>query len=194
MKKTIALMVSVLMLGSTLTGCIPPKRNETNDSRTESSTSSTDNSSKESSEENSKPESLKIGETAKTKNWEITVNSAEVVEEVKQNYGSFKPEDGSKYLVINVSVKNISKDPESFLPSYGMGDDIRAKIKYQDYDFSSTNLLGYSEEMHDTILNPLSSKTGIIAFALANEVTENLNELHIVFYEGTSEYDFLLAQ
>ncbi len=198
MKRKLVLVLIGIM---TLTACSGNTRTESGSNAAESGESSaekvesTTESEAGTSEESSEAETLKIGDTATTENWEITVNSAEVVEKIDGDFGTyFKPDEGNKYLVVNLSVKNISKDAETFLPYVGFGDDISAKVKYQDYEFSSTNLLGHSEEMHDSHINPLSSKTGIIAFSLANEVTENLGDVHVVFNERRTDYDFSLGE
>ena len=73
-----------------------------------------------------------------------------------------------------------------------MGKDIKAKLVYGEYDFSSTNLLGYSEDLHNTALNPLSSKTGVIAFSVTKDIAD-LSALNLVFFTNNESYTFLLA-
>lgn len=133
-----------------------------------------------------------IGDTIQTENWEITVNSAEAMDSIKDDFGSYKPDDGNKYIVVNVTAKNLDTDANTFLPSFALASSISAKLQYQEYEFSGTNLMGYDEDLHNTYLNPLSSKTGVMAFSVAEEVSENLSELHLIFSEKNNNFDFSL--
>ena len=198
MKKYIATSAAILAI-TILSGCAPAKEGNQSSNQTSSvaqtnsdTPSSDNNSSEDSSEANSDVEKYKIGDTVKTEGWEITVNSVDAVEKIQADYGSFKPEEGSKYVVLNVTVKNLSTESSTFLPSFSTNRDVRAKIKYQEYEFSATNLLGHSEDLHNTGLNPLSSKTGIIAFSIASDVAEKTDELRLVISENKKEYEFAL--
>nr|WP_304058265.1 DUF4352 domain-containing protein [Enterocloster clostridioformis] len=86
---------------------------------------------------------LAIGEEGTLKDWSIVVTNAEIADSIKENdYYGFSPEEGNKYMAIDVTVSNNGKNAANFLPSFGMGDDISAKVLYQgDYEFSATNLL-----------------------------------------------------
>lgn len=152
------------------------------------SSSATKSEEESSSEENSVEQNFKIGETITTQKWEITVDSVNATEEIKEDYGGFKADEGNKYVVVNVSVKNIGKEADTFLPSFGLSDDIHAKIMYEDYEFSGTNLLGSDNDIHDAYINPLSTKSGIMAFSLASEIADKTNELSLVISEGDNTY------
>lgn len=54
---------------------------------------------------NSEVNTYKIGDIIKTENWEITVNSVKALIEVKSDYVAFKPDEGNKYIIADVSVK-----------------------------------------------------------------------------------------
>ena len=140
-----------------------------------------------------------IGDTVNIDDWEITVNSVEVTDKVpNKTYGTvetyFSPEEGNKYVVFNVTIKNLSTDSSTFLPIAAMGDYVKVKIQYGEYDFSSTNLIGHSDELHQTGLNPLSSKTGILAFDIAEEVVNDFDALRLVFYTKKENRVFQLSE
>lgn len=130
-----------------------------------------------------------INDVAALKDWEISVTDMQIVESIASgDYLKFDPqESGNKFAQVFVTVNNKGKTADSFLPSYVFGDDVNAKIIYGDgYEFSSTNLLGYSNELHDTSINPLSSKTGEIVFEVPETVASSEDELILEF---SSEQD-----
>lgn len=133
------------------------------------------------------------GDTVTIDTWEITLNSVEVLEQIDNTYGYFSPEDGSKYVVANVTVKNTGTQSETFLPAIYLGDDVKAKITYLDYEFSSSQLLGYQDDLHSATLNPLSSKTGIIAFEIADEAV-SANDLVLTLFNNSENITYSLSQ
>ena len=113
-----------------------------------------------------------IGEVAQLKDWEITVTDIQIVDSISVDYGSFNPnEEGNKFVQIFATVENKGKQAGKFLPSFGYGDDVSAKLLYGDgYEFIATQLLGYSNDLHDSSVNPLSSQSGEIAFEIPETV------------------------
>ena len=100
-------------------------------------------------------------------------------------------EEGNKFIQVFVTVNNDGKQADRFLPSYSIGDDVNAKILYSDgYEFTATNLLGYSNDLHDSTINPLSSQTGEIAFEIPSTVAESTDELLIQFSSGNDTLKF----
>lgn len=135
---------------------------------------------------------LSIGDEGSLKDWTIIVTNAEVTDSIKENdYYGFSPEEGNKYLAIDITATNNGKNAATFLPSYGLGDDISAKVLYQgDYEFSATNLLGYSKSIFDTSINPLSTKSGMVAFELPDSVASADEELILVISAGKTNLQF----
>ena len=142
------------------------------------------------SEEEAEETIYNIGDSASLKDWEISVTDMQIVESISAAYGSFSPDEG-KYIQVFVTVVNNGKQADSFLPSIGMGDDVGAKIFFGDgYEFSSTYLLGYENEMHDSTLNPLSSKSGEIIFKVPEAVSDSEDELLMHFISGSDTLVF----
>ena len=122
--------------------------------------------------------------------WQITISGMEIVDEVPNGYGSFVPDEGNKYLLTAVKGENLAKQAQTFLSSYPFGDELTVVLLYGDgYEFVQTNLLGYSESVTDSSVNPLSSKEGKIAFEVPNEVVESTDPLLVHFECNGEELD-----
>ncbi len=148
-------------------------------------------------EEEPKPEEspetiYNIGDSALLKDWNINVTDAQTVDSISSGYIVFSPkEEGNKFLQVYVTVENKGKQADNFLPSFGLRDDVSAKVLYSDgYEFSATNLLGYDNELHDSSINPLSSQTGEIAFEIPSTVADSADELLIEFSSGNDKIKF----
>ncbi len=164
--------------------------NEEAEQKINEEASSEENESSSDAEENSETV-YQIGDSASLKDWTINVTGAQIVDSISSGYGSFTPkEEGNKFMQVFVTVNNEGKQADSFLPTINTGQ-VSAKILYADgYEFSSTNLLGYSNELHDSIINPLSSRTGEIAFEIPGTVAESEDELLIEFSLGNDIIKF----
>ncbi len=96
-------------------------------------------------------------------------------------------------MLVTATAENTGKEADTFLPSFGLNDDVSAKVLYGDgYEFSLTQLLGYSKDLINSTINPLSSKEGDIAFELPNSVADSTEPLIIEFSSGNNNVDFAL--
>lgn len=190
MKKVISIFAAVVIL-CTISGCSIEFKN----SESTKQPISTDNSkASETVAESEEKKVLRFGETITFNDMEITVNSAEIKDKIQNSqYTAFNPDEGNVYVVVNATVKNIGSDAARFLPVVSMNKDINTKLILNTYEFKSTNLIAYSEELHDTFLNPLSSKTGEIAFEISNDIAD-LNSLKFVLFNNKDEYIFSLSK
>lgn len=139
-------------------------------------------------------ETLSLGETGTLGDWEVTVSKIEFLDSIQNgDFISFNPDEGNKFAVVSLTISNQGKESDTFLPSIGMGDDVSAKILYGDgYEFSSTYLLGYELELHDASLNPLSSKDGIIAFEVPQQVVDDTESPLSIQFDGPGAVTFNL--
>ena len=133
-----------------------------------------------------------IGDSAQLKDWQVAVTDFKIVESIAEDYGEFRPDtEGNRYAQVFVTATNNGKQLMNFLPSFGYGDDVSAKLLYGDgYEFSATNLMGYSNEMHDASINPLSSQSGEIAFEIPESVVNSTDEILIQFSSGNDKIQF----
>lgn len=135
-----------------------------------------------------------IGDTATLNDWSINVTNMQIVNSIAGNFGSFSPkEEGNQYVQLFVTITNNGKQSDSFLPTVSFGNEPTARILYGDgYEFPPTNLLGYSNDLHDSVVNPLSSKTGEIAFNIPQSVATATEQLVVEFEAGNKSVEFKL--
>ncbi|MDO5100913.1 MAG: DUF4352 domain-containing protein [Eubacteriales bacterium] len=135
-----------------------------------------------------------VGDKAVLYNWEITVTQVNIVDSISDNQFFFaKPDDGNQFLQITISAKNLGKKMDTFLPTIGMGDDIRCKVVYQDeYEFTASRLITVSTDIHDRSINPLSETEGIIAFEIPDSVATATAPLILEFKSGSDQLKFKL--
>lgn len=115
--------------------------------------------------------------------WAITVTGMDFAPTIPNgDYMEFTPEEGNQFLVVHISITNNGKESDTFLPSFSINGDVTTRVLYGDgYEFSSTSLLGYDKEMHDSALNPLSSKEGDIAFDVPQTLVDSTDPLFVAF-------------
>lgn len=161
-KKLLAILLAGALSASFIACGNGNKDTDTKPETSESSTESTTDEDSELTENESQPEEspetiYETGNSASLKDWTINVTDAQIVDSIAADYGSFEPkEEGNKFIQVFVTVNNDGKQADRFLPSYSIGDDVNAKILYSDgYEFTATNLLGYSNDLHDSTINPL---------------------------------------
>lgn len=120
--------------------------------------------------------------------WEITVNSFEITKNIFSSaYSSFNADEGSSYVVVNATIKNTGTQADNFLQSFSISKDVKAKILYQEkYEYSASDLMGHSDDLHNTYLNPLESKTGIIAFSVVDEAAQQGKLSFVLSFGNTS--------
>lgn len=160
---------------------------ETTESATEASTEAETTAAETTASE------IPMGQTATIDCWDITVSQMQILDAVSNGYGQFEPGEGNKYLLISLSAANNGKESASFLPSFSMTDDIRAKLIYGDgYEFDQTNLLGYDRSLLDSVVNPLSSVEGDMAFEIPNTVAESTDKIILEFVCGNEQLDFVI--
>lgn len=137
---------------------------------------------------------LSLGEEGMIQDWSVTVTGIDFLSEVQANeFSSYRPEEGNLYLIVNLSVTNKGKQADRFMPSISLNSDVSVKILYGDgYEFSSTQFLAYDEDMHDTQLNPLSSKTGIAAFEVPESISKDTEVLILELSAGVETLCFQL--
>lgn len=133
-----------------------------------------------------------IGDTASLKDWSIAVTDFKIADTIDDDYGYFSPDsENGKYAQVFVTVTNNGKQSMTFLPSFGLGDDVGTKLLYGDnYEFSATDLIGYSNEIHDAGLNPMSSQSGEVVFEIPDSVASSTDEIIIQFTSGNDKVQF----
>ncbi len=104
-------------------------------------------------------------------NWQITFNSFYYANSISAGLlREYQAEDGSQFVVINLTVKNLGKEAAVFLPYAPQGNDAVVKIVWNDYEYSRSELQFAKDSLSSEMLNPLVSTSGDIAFILPNEL------------------------
>ncbi len=159
----------------------------------------TTSSNQSSISEETKDDKLNIGETGNLTDWEICLNKYEIKDAIEGNtYGTltttFEPDEGNKYVYLELSVKNISNDSETFLPVVSTSTSgTSVKLIYNnDYTYSSTNLLAHDKELHSKFFNPLTSFEGILAFQIPDSVATASDSLILEIKEGRDSLQYVL--
>jgi predicted nucleic acid-binding protein len=91
-----------------------------------------------------------------------------------------------------MSVTNSGTSADIFLPSVYTSANVRAKIIYGEYEYSATNLLVVSSDLHDETINPLVTISGVIAFNIPDSVADSTDPLVLMLEEGTNTLEFTL--
>lgn len=188
----ILIVALVVIAGFILIGIFASKGSSTSKQPNNNDNADIDQSTDSSQQENKENELLGLNEESTLKDWSITVTNVEFLDKIPQSqYTSFQAKEGNKYFKINCTVTNNGTDSNTFLPSVTLGSSVTAKVLYQnDYEYSPSNLLGNQDDLHDTTLNPLSSKEGIIVFEIPDSVVSSDEELILVLKAGRNEIKY----
>ena len=186
MKKTLFILPTLLLIVSVGCGPTAQQTSMVNDIVTEATTEETETTTKE-----PPTETLAVNEVGSLGDWDISITSFNIVDNIPYSYGAYAPDEGNKYAVAAVHIENKGKTPNKFLPSFSLSSDVRAKMTYGDgYEFTVTQLMGYDKDLHDTTLNPLSNADGEIVFTLPDTVVNDSGELILCFTQDNSELNF----
>ncbi len=180
MKKVFFVLAVCAVVSAALVGCGSSSSTEGSGSAA-TSTAAVSSSAEEVS-------TVAIGETATIGGWEITVTSVEYAPELTPISQSsmavpIPASDGNQFAIVNVQVKNISEDLESFLPSTSFVEHTEETLIYDgkyNYNGRSTEgLISTFNSLVDKVVSPLETKTGYIAFDVPNEVAESEKPLQL---------------
>lgn len=190
MKRTL-IATSMLSIMLMITACSGNTTGDTQKNTAENATSTIESTTApEITTESPKSNEIGLGETGTISNWNVTINKISFKDQVSDNeFTAFTPDsEGNKFLIIELQAENTGKEAAQFLPSFSINDDINAKVFFGDgFEFSMTNLLGYEKNLLDSTINPLSSKSGEIAFEVPKKVYDSKEALTLNFSAGNDE-------
>lgn len=107
-------------------------------------------------------------------NWEITLTNFYFAESVEFGFlTEYRPGDGAKFAIVELTVKNIGTEPEVFLPIIAYGSDTVIKLECGDYTFTRSELLLSNDAISTEGLNPLVSASGIVCFEFPIELIDS---------------------
>jgi hypothetical protein len=112
---------------------------------------------------------VQIGQTLKTKYFDVTVNSAKTSKDVKtgNEFGDVAPEEGNKFLIIDITLKNTDNESRMMF-------DGEVKISYngKEYKYEQPELIaaeGWGMIMDN--INPLVTKKTKLVYKIPAEIT-----------------------
>lgn len=169
------------------------KSTKSNSSSDLSNTTKADTATVSNLNETNKPSFTPVSGTVG--NWEIKINDFSYSDSVSVGVlHEYEAKENSKYCIVSITVKNIGKEAATFLPIVYYGDTTTAKIKWNDLEYTRSNLVFSKDNLSSEDLNPLVSTNGNIAFELPNEVIESNTPPIIVFSYGSESLSFELIK
>lgn len=188
----ILIIALIVIAGFILIGIFASKGSSTSKQPNNNDNAVIDQSTDSTQQENQENGLLGLNEESTLKDWSITITNVEFLDKIPQSqYTNFQAKEGNKYLKIDCTVTNNGTDSNTFLPTITLGSSVTAKVLYQNnYEYSPSNLLGHQDDLHDTTLNPLSSKDGMIAFEIPDSVVSSDEELILVLKAGKDEIKY----
>ena len=137
---------------------------------------------------------LAIGDVAELGDFSVSVTGFDLSTRIDVGYSSYySPDEGNQYGIVSMSVTNNGTEAQTFWPSFSLGDDINGVVIYDNtYEYTSTQLLTYDEDLHDKFLNPLTSAEGNIVFTLPDSVVNGDGPLAIELSYGDDVATFAL--
>lgn len=139
---------------------------------------------------------LPLGETATLGTWKFKVNSFKSSSEIENGSMVFKPRgDGKKFVIVNITVKNTSKEDAKFLKSLSFeGKDVLPQMLYQGTEeIQGTRLLSYSKDLIDKTIDGSSKFSGILVFEVEKDVAKS-GELSLQFSLGKETVSYALKK
>lgn len=110
---------------------------------------------------------LKVGDAFSIGNWDVEIDSLIIVKE----FDSYTVEEGSKFVVLNLQVKNLGTESAVFTRAASpMATDVVFKLYYQDtYEFRHYAFPVNPDDLVLTYIQPLTTVSGFIGFVVPDE-------------------------
>lgn len=175
MKKVLLIAVAMLLVFSGCGGGAQPSEGSQQSQAKESQ-----------KEESTNKLVLSVNETTQIGEWEITPLSYAVSDRIDLDMGYFEPEDGKKYVIPMLTVKNLGKE-QAYIDK-----DISSKLVYQgEYEYKAKAMIGLKGDFLAYTFEPLIEVEGKSAFELPDDIA-NSRELSFVMTHEGKEYWFQL--
>ena len=133
-----------------------------------------------------------IDATAVLEDLEITLQSIIITKELQlMHFSLFKAEEGYKYVVVNLELKNIGENLNVFLPISIFNEEKTATLVYsRRRQFKSMLLLILPGDLHGKRIEPQTSTEGFIVFRVEEDALLGNFELSITNAENVIVFNF----
>lgn len=129
-----------------------------------------------------KETTLALKKTGTVGDWKFKVTKLAAKKKVKTSkYMEAKASDGNLLVLVSMSATNNGKKEATFLPRVGREDTMMtAKLIYKDqYEYQPSSITGYDKDITAKSIDPLSKKSGIVAFDVPKKVAKDLKSCKI---------------
>lgn len=132
----------------------------------------------------------KIGTEISNKKVSIKVNSVKEASSISDSTGYLKytPDDGGKYILVNLTVKNVGDELYSFVVNNFQAESSDGK------QYSPSVLISGNNYLNSGSINPGLSETGNIAFEVPKNVTPAMLTLEFQEFLSLDTADFALSK
>ena len=197
MVKKFIFVLIIFALYSSITGCdmLTASRDRLSQAATVFSDSMADSNTTPSQDVENPLKTPIISDTLVFQDWELTLDSVKIADRVSNgSLMAFRPDEGNKYIVVNMNVKNTSNKAATFMPAvlslYG---ELIISIHYdENFEYRASVLIGHPDDLRDSSIVPLASKTGILAFPIPDDVIISNKSLTIRFSQGDDVKEYSL--
>lgn len=125
---------------------------------------------------------LALQEKGSVGNWKVCVKKASIKQKINNGTTRYYQTDkGKSFVLLSLSVRNTGKESETFLPRVGLENKmVKATLYYKDeYEYSPTELLSYDKDLVGTVIQPLTTENGVLAFEVPKKVAKAKKNLKI---------------
>lgn len=129
-----------------------------------------------------KETSMALKKTGKIGDWKFKVSKVVTKKKINTSkYISATAAKGNLLVIASVSVTNNGKEESTFLPRVGRENTmLTAKLIYKDgYEYQPSSITGYDKDLIGKNIEPLSKKSGVVAFDVPKKVAKNLKTCKI---------------
>ena len=138
-----------------------------------------------------------LGQPVTINDWEVTVDDVSVVQSVEDKMATFTPdEDTDQFLSVALTIKNNDSKKRVFSPMDKETSEavIITLINDDKYEYEPTMLSGYEEELFNSVVDPISTKTGKLHFSYPKDMGDLTDNMVIRIVSGENEADISLNQ
>ena len=129
-----------------------------------------------------KETTLALKKTGTVGDWKFKVTKLATKKKVRTSkYMEAKASDGNLLVLVSMSATNNGKKEATFLPRVGRENTMMtAKLIYKDqYEYQPSSITGYDKDITAKSIDPLSKKSGIVAFDVPKKVAKDLKSCKI---------------
>lgn len=125
--------------------------------------------------------------------WIATMTDYSFEDEWSDGFWTYSADDGSKYLLVYLTVTNNGTKADTFVTKYYAYDgDIKAKIYYQDkYEYQINNFMGsVGDDLSSLSIKPLETKEGSLIFKVPDTVASEDGSVTMELTLNKDVYNF----